>query len=259
MSNLFKKYFGPSTLVTAAFIGPGTLTVCTISGASQGYSLLWVLLFATITTILLQEMAARLGLITQKGLGEAIRMNIHHPVLKLLSIVLVFTAIIVGNAAYEAGNISGAALGLNGLFTESRLWPILIGLVAFVVLMMGKSKLLEYILIGLVVAMSLVFIVTAIVVKPDLSKLMAGFIPSINDSNQLAVLALVGTTIVPYNLFLHASSVSNKWRKPEQLRELRAENRIAIGLGGLISMAIVITSASTLHLTHVLYVFALEC
>ncbi len=247
MSNLFKKYFGPSTLVTAAFIGPGTLTVCTISGASQGYSLLWVLLFATITTILLQEMAARLGLITQKGLGEAIRMNIHHPVLKLLSIVLVFTAIIVGNAAYEAGNISGAALGLNGLFTESRLRPILIGLVAFMVLMMGKSKLLEYILIGLVVAMSLVFIVTAIVVKPDLSKLMAGFIPSINDSNQLAVLALVGTTIVPYNLFLHASSVSNKWRKPEQLRELRAENRIAIGLGGLISMAIVITSASTLQ------------
>ena len=68
--SFLKKYFGPSTLVTAAFIGPGTLTVCTISGANFGYTLLWVLLFATISTIILQEMAARLGLITQRGLGE---------------------------------------------------------------------------------------------------------------------------------------------------------------------------------------------
>ena len=246
MANPFKKYFGPSTLVTAAFIGPGTLTVCTISGASQGYSLLWVLLFATITTILLQEMAARLGLITQKGLGEAIRENIPNPLLKILSVVLVFTAIVIGNAAYEAGNISGAALGLNGLFAESRFWPVLIGLVAFSVLIMGKSKLLEYLLIGLVIVMSIVFIITAILVQPDVGKLLAGFVPSVSNSNQLAILALVGTTIVPYNLFLHASSVSTKWHKPEDLDGLRSENRIAIALGGLISMAIVITSASTI-------------
>jgi len=244
--NFLKKYFGPSTLVTAAFIGPGTLTVCTISGAIQGYSLLWVLLFATIATIALQEMAARLGLITQKGLGEAIRCELRHPIVKWCSILLVFVAIIIGNAAYEAGNISGAVLGLSGVFGESILWPISIGIAAFVLLYAGKFRVIEQILIALVILMSFVFLVTAIVVQPDMAQVFRGFIPSIDDSNQLAVLALIGTTVVPYNLFLHASSVKNKWKKPEQLSHLRKENAVAIALGGLISMAIIITSAATI-------------
>ncbi|MFK7954361.1 MAG: divalent metal cation transporter, partial [Ekhidna sp.] len=129
--NFLKKYFGPSTLVTAAFIGPGTLTVCTISGANFGYTLLWVLLFATISTIILQEMAARLGLITQRGLGEAIRSQIQHPIVKWLSIALVFTAIIIGNAAYEAGNISGAVLGISSVAGESSDWALIIGAISF--------------------------------------------------------------------------------------------------------------------------------
>jgi Mn2+/Fe2+ NRAMP family transporter len=245
--SFLKKYFGPSTLVTAAFIGPGTLTVCTVVGADFGYTLLWVLLFAVIATIILQEMAARLGLITQKGLGEAIRTEISNPLLKASSIVLVFAAIIIGNAAYEAGNISGSVLGIEGVFGSSLPWPLIIGVVAFGILYVGKIKIIERILIGLVIVMSIVFILTAIVVKPDIGSVFSGLlIPSFSSENQLAVLALIGTTVVPYNLFLHASSVSRKWKKKEQLPELRAENRVAIGIGGLISMAIVITSAATL-------------
>jgi len=246
-----RKYFGPSTLVTAAFIGPGTLTVCTLSGASQGYSLLWVLVFATIATIALQEMAARLGLITQKGLGEALRSNINQPVLRAVCIFLVFIAIIIGNAAYEAGNISGAALGLEGTLGKSVIWPLLIGTISSTILFMGKSKILEGILIGLVILMSFVFIVTAILVKPDITGLLEGLVPSVSNKSQLSILALIGTTVVPYNLFLHASSVKNKWKDPVQLRELRLENAIAIGLGGLISMAIVVTSAATLYGSHI--------
>lgn len=243
--NPLKKYFGPSTLVTAAFIGPGTLTVCTISGVNHGYSLLWVLLFATLSTIILQEMAARLGLITQKGLGEAIRSEISHPIFKYVSICLVFIAIIIGNAAYEAGNISGASLGLSGVFGGSNIWPMVIGVFALIILLVGKFKLMERILIGLVLIMSFVFLVTAIVVKPNFSEILSGlFVPSLNSSNQLAILGLIGTTVVPYNLFLHASAVSKKWNDPSELSSLRKENAVAIGLGGLISMAIVITSAS---------------
>ena len=245
--SFFKKYFGPSTLVTAAFIGPGTLTVCTVAGADFGYSLLWVLLFAIIATVILQEMAARLGLITQKGLGEAIRSQIANPFLRIFSVLLVFVAIVGGNAAYEAGNISGSALGISGVFGDGISWPLIIGISAFGILFVGKIKVIEKILIGLVILMSLVFILTAIVVQPDISEILSGmFVPSFNATNQLAVLALIGTTVVPYNLFLHASSVSEKWKNKEQLPELRTENRVAIGIGGLISMAIVITSAATL-------------
>lgn len=242
-----KKYFGPSTLVAAAFIGPGTLTVCTLSGADFGYTLLWVLLFATIATIILQEMTARLGLITQSGLGEAVRSQIENPVAKTLAILLVFTAIIIGNAAYEAGNISGAVLGISGIFGSSFPWTLLIGSAAFGILFIGKVKIIERILIGLVILMSAVFLLTALLVKPDVSGIVNGlFVPSLTNSNQLAILGLIGTTIVPYNLFLHASSVSQKWKSPNDLPDLRKENGVAIGLGGLISMAIVITSAATI-------------
>ncbi|WP_370088645.1 Nramp family divalent metal transporter [Ekhidna sp.] len=242
-----KKYFGPSTLVTAAFIGPGTLTVCTISGANFGYTLLWVLLFATMATIILQEMTARLGLITQRGLGEAIRSQIENPLGRTIAIVLVFTAIIIGNAAYEAGNISGAVLGISGVFGSQFPWALVIGALSFVILFIGRFKLIEQILIGLVVIMSFVFIITAIVVKPDLGATFSGlFMPSFTSENQLAILGLIGTTIVPYNLFLHASSVSQKWKKAEDLGDLKKENAVAIGLGGIISIAIVITSATTI-------------
>lgn len=245
--SVFKKYFGPSTLVTAAFIGPGTLTICTVVGAEFGYSLLWVLLFAVIATIILQEMAARLGLITQKGLGEAIRSEIENQLLRFGSVLLVFAAIIIGNAAYEAGNISGAVLGIEGVFGSTLPWPLVIGVVAFGILFIGKIKIIEKILIALVIVMSIVFILTAIIIQPDVGSILSGlFIPNFSAENQLAILALIGTTVVPYNLFLHASSVSQKWKHEGQLSELRTENRVAIGIGGLISMAIVITSAASL-------------
>ena len=251
MKHLLKKYFGPSTLVTAAFVGPGTLTVCTVSGATHGYSLLWVLVFAILATIVLQEMAARLGLITQTGLGEALSSQINHPISKLLSFLLVFLAIVIGNAAYQAGNITGASLGLSGVIGNSPLWPLLIGLCAFLILFIGKYHLIEQILITLVILMSIVFLVTAIVAKPDISLILSGLIPSVNEGNQLAILALIGTTVVPYNLFLHASAVSKKWNRPHELKHLRKENAIAITFGGLISMAIVITSAASLFGTDV--------
>ncbi len=245
--SFLKKYLGPSTLVTAAFIGPGTLTICTLAGANFGYSLLWVLLFAVLATIILQEMSARLGLITQQGLGEAIRSQIDHPVLKVLSTILVFLAIIIGNSAYEAGNISGAVLGIEGVAGKSPAWALIIGVVAFSIMFLGSIKLVERFLIGLVLVMSLIFILTAILVKPNFSAMLSGmFIPSLTTENQLSVLALIGTTIVPYNLFLHASSVRKKWKEPSQLGALRKENGLAISVGGLISMAIVVTSAAAL-------------
>ena len=68
-SNLRRYRPGPGMLVSAAFIGPGTVTACTLAGAKFGYALLWALLFATFATIILQGMASRVALVTRKGLG----------------------------------------------------------------------------------------------------------------------------------------------------------------------------------------------
>ena len=110
------KNIGPGPLVAAAFIGPGTVTLCTMAGVNFGYALLWAMGLSVVATIILQEMSARLGIIAQKGLADVIRSEINNPVLKYVSIVLILSAIVIGNAAYEAGNISGGVLGLEAVF-----------------------------------------------------------------------------------------------------------------------------------------------
>lgn len=256
MKEILSKYFGPSTLITAAFIGPGTVTVCTLAGVRSGYMLLWAILFSVVATIILQEMTARLGLVTQKGFGEAIRNELKHPFLKILGIALVLGAIVVGNAAYEGGNISGAVLGFEELVfglgiefdgIKISITPFFIGIIAFGLLYTGSFKIIERSLIGLVIIMSLVFLTTAIVVQPSISSIFKGLlIPTASPGQLLTVMALIGTTVVPYNLFLHASIVQEKYKKVEQLPDLRKENATAIIIGGIISMSIIITSAATL-------------
>ena len=239
------KYFGPSTLVAAAFIGPGTVTTCTIAGVTSGYSLLWALVFSIVATLILQEMSARVGWVTREGLGEAISKQFQSGLPRLFVFSLVIGAILIGNAAYEAGNLSGGVLGLELILGPSPLWPIVVGAISFALLFYGKYKNIERLLIGLVIIMSLCFLTTAILVQPNLSKVFQGFIPRDIRPNLLLILGLIGTTVVPYNLFLHASTISKKWSSDAELRDIRRENSVAIILGGLISMLIIITAATT--------------
>jgi len=92
--------------------------------------------------------------------------------------------------------------------------------------------------------MSCAFIITFLLTKPDIAMLLSGLLmPSIPEGATLTVIALIGTTVVPYNLFLHATSVSKKWHSPTQLNDARKDLMISIPLGGLISMAILSTAA----------------
>ncbi len=247
-----KRIFGPGTLVAAAFIGPGTVTVCTLAGAEYGFSLLWALLFSILATLVLQEMAARLGWATQDGLGSAIRSTFSSGWKRVAFFFLVIGAVIVGNAAYQAGNIGGAVLGVEAAIGPFPYWALVIGLIAFVLLYAGRYRVIERILIGLVLLMSVCFAATALILRPDLGAVLSGLIPSRLDSaSLLTVVGLIGTTVVPYNLFLHAASVPQKWGAESRLSEVRLEGAIAIGLGGLISMAIVVVSASAFWQTEI--------
>ena len=149
IKNIFKN-IGPGTLIAAAFIGPGTVTLCTLAGVNFGFNLLWAMVLSILATIILQEMAARLGIISQKGLSEVIREEIKIPFLKQLVTMLILAAIVVGNASYEAGNISGGILGLETIFGEFRynfngssinFMSIVIGVIAFILLYIGNYKL----------------------------------------------------------------------------------------------------------------------
>lgn len=251
-----KKWFsniGPGTLVTAAFIGPGTVTVCTLAGVQFGYSLLWALVLSILACIVLQEMSARLGIITQKGLSEVVKSQFDNKIVRWILIGVILSAIFIGNAAYEAGNISGGVLGLSTILGSPivkigaisiNYMSITIGIIAFILLYIGNYKVLERSLVVLVLFMSIAFIITAIVTKPDLSLLFKGFVPDLSADKILTIVGLIGTTVVPYNLFLHASIVSEKWKTKEDLSAARKDTIVAIVLGGLVSMAIIIAGAA---------------
>lgn len=246
MKNILRN-IGPGTLVAAAFIGPGTVTVCTLAGAGFGYSLLWAMVVSILATIILQEMASRVGLVTRKGLSQVIQENITGQYLRVFSLLLILAAIIVGNSAYEGGNISGAALGLEAVFGKPayNFYPGIVGILAAAILMVQNYKAMERILITLVLLMSVSFVVTAVLTGPDLMEILKGmFVPAVNDSNILMVAALVGTTVVPYNLFLHASLVKERWHGIDDLKASRIDTIVSIALGGVVSMSIIISSAA---------------
>ena len=245
-----KFRFGPGLVVTAAFIGPGTITTASIAGAQFGFSLLWSIVFAIVATIVLQEMAARLGLISGRGLAEALRSTFDQPVLTAATVALVIVAIGVGNAAYESGNIIGAAMGLEVLTDLPRtLWALVVAAGAAAVLGFGAYRFIERFLGLLVGLMGLVFLLTIALVRPDFQTLIAGMlIPRLEPGSLITVIAIVGTTVVPYNLFLHAGSVREKWPesvpRDQALKESRWDAAIAVSIGGLITMAITSTAAA---------------
>ena len=260
------REIGPGILIAAAFIGPGTVTLCTIAGINFGYALLWTMTLSILATIILQEMSSRLGVVTQRGLSETIRAEIKSPVIRNTVIILILSAIVIGNAAYEAGNISGGALGVKTLFGTlefqifSRsidIWPIVIGFIAFVVLYIGNYKIIERALVSMVILMSLAFLFTAVITKPNIFEVLEGmFIPQLPEKSILTVIGLIGTTVVPYNIFLHASLAKTKWKSETDLSFARKDTVIAVVLGGIVSMCIIISASaevlSSIFLTFIL-------
>ncbi len=243
-----KSSYGPGFLVAAAFIGPGTVTTCTLAGANFGFSLIFSLLFAVLTILFLQEMTGRLSLASGKDLGQALREYPQHRWTQALFILLTLSSITIGCTAYEAGNIIGGSLGIEMVTgIPQKIWVIFISLTAVFLLGQQKYRLVERFLIVLVFLMSASFLATAIIMRPNLCEVFRAFLPSFPANSLFLVLALVGTTVVPYNLFLHSSAVKEKWRSMERLKDVRKDLVLSISMGGLISISIVITSAMAFY------------
>lgn len=238
------RVIGPGAMVAAAFIGPGTVTTASVTGARFGYALLWTIAFSIVATLVLQEMSARLGLVSGRGLGEALRHRLRSPVARLAGMALIVAAIGVGAAAYEAGNILGGAAGLETITgIDARLWGVLMGLAAGLLLFTGRYRLVERALVALVAVMAVSFVVSAALVGPDLRSVASGLVPAVPPGSAFLVTGLIGTTIVGYNLFLHASNVRERWGGAGDLPACRTDAVLSILVGGAITMAVLITAA----------------
>lgn len=221
------------SVISAAFIGPGTVTTCAMSGTQYGLDLLWALTFATIACIILQETVARITIASGYTLGEVIAMRYAGRTAKYL----VAGAIVFGCAAYQAGNILGAVAGLSLIFEIKGYWLTMcvVGF-ASTILALGTEKSVSRFLGLLVALMGVMFIIVSVQVGVPFSTFaVSAFTPSFPESSGLLIISLVGTTIVPYNLFL-GSGIS----KGQEINEMRIGTGIAILIGGVISMAILI-------------------
>ena len=246
-----KKRFqaGPGFLVAAAFIGPGTVVTASRAGAGYGALLLWAVLFSVVATFVLQDMAARVGLAGRRGLAEAIRDSLQSPALRMLMLGLIAATILLGNAAFQTGNLLGASLGVSLLLgLPQGVVVLVVGALAGGLLMTGAYRLIQNSLVFLVGLMGVVFCLTAVLTTPNPGELLSGLlIPRVPPGSLLTVLALIGTTVVSYNLFLHASTTMERWpdanRNEENVRESRRDTLVSVAVGGLITAAVVVAAA----------------
>ncbi|HEX6203538.1 MAG TPA: Nramp family divalent metal transporter [Thermoanaerobaculia bacterium] len=228
------------SVIAAAFIGPGTVATCAAAGASHGLALLWALVFSTFATFVLQEAAARLTVVSGRDLARALSHR-GEGTGRLAGVVLVVVAILLGCAAYEAGNVLGAVTGaaLALPFGPVPL-TLAIAVLATLLLWLGNPATVARSLAAFVALMGVAFLVTAARLAPPPGELAAGaLLPSLPDGAGLLVLGLVGTTVVPYNLFLGSGVAAG-----QVLGEVRFGLAVAVGLGGLISMGVVVVGSA---------------
>ena len=240
---------GPGLLVTAAFIGPGTVVTASKAGAERGCGLLWTVIFASIGAIVLQSLAARLGILRGQGLGESIReVWIDSPFLKI-AVSLIVIAIGIGNAAYQTGNLTGAAIGIkSGVGGSAPAWVCLLMLGSSLVVLVGRYRILHRVLVALVVLLSLSFVTAATCAMPSFDRILRGaMVPRFHTDDLTLVLAMIGTTIVPYNLFLHASAAASTWSDDgvaESIRQSNWDTTLSVALGGIVTASISVTACT---------------
>ena len=241
---------GTSSIVVAAFVGPGTVLTCASAGVDFGPALGWVLVFSVAATFILQSFTAGAGILAGKGVGEAMRDLTTAPGARAIIFGLVVLGLWAGTAAFETGNILGASAGLETLTENSipRTWfVLLIGAIAAATLAL-RLRFVTVMLTGLVAFMSLVFFATMILAPVDWGEAIRGMvIPTIPEGSLVSTLALVGTTVVAYNLFLHGSTAKQYWAGTERSVAWRGELRgmaIFLPLGGLISLAIMLAGST---------------
>jgi manganese transport protein len=228
------------SIIAAAFIGPGTVTTCAAAGADFGLTLLWALVFSTFATFLLQEAAARLTVVSGRDLARALSHRGGGSG-RLAGAVIVVLAILLGCAAYEAGNVLGAVTGAAlAIPVAPAALTLAIGALAALLLALGNPATVARALAAFVALMGLAFLATAALLAPAPGEVAAGaLLPTLPAGAGLLVLGLVGTTVVPYNLFLGSGLA-----RGQALAEVRFGLAVAVGLGGLISMGVVVVGAT---------------
>ncbi len=210
-ASIWRRMFafaGPAYLVSVGYMDPGNWATDIEGGARFGYELLWVLVMSNLMAILLQTLAARLGIVTQRDLAQACRETYPRPI-NLTLWILCEIAI----AACDLAEVLGAAIGLNLLFGIPLFAGVLLTSLDILVLLWLTRfgiRVIEGFVLSLITVMAACFLVEILMAKPDAVALAKGLIPKLNNENLYIAIGILGATVMPHNLYLHSALVQTR-------------------------------------------------
>ncbi len=204
----FLAFSGPAYLVSVGYMDPGNWATDIEGGARFGYQLLWVLVVSNLLAILLQTLAARLGIATGRDLAQSCRD--HYPKGINLSLWLLCETAI---AACDLAEVLGSAIALKLLFGIPVLWGVLITVFdALLILSLSRYgiRLLERVVLGMIAVIGLCILAQLILARPDLGAVAAGMVPRLSTESLYIAIAMLGATVMPHNLYLHSALVQTR-------------------------------------------------
>lgn len=254
----FKKFLafaGPGYLVAVGYMDPGNWATDIEGGSRFGYTLLAVVLLSNLMAILLQHLAGKLGIATGKDLAQACRDHYSKPVSFSLWILCELAII-----ACDLAEVIGSAIALNLLFGIPLVYGVLITAVDVLLILLLQNKgfrALEIFVIVLIVTIGICFAVDLFLTKPELSSVLAGYVPRAEIITNPAMLyisiGILGATVMPHNLYLHSSIVQTRRFEQTELGRRQAikymtwDSTIALSIALFINSAILIVSAAAFH------------
>ena len=257
-AGFWRKMFafaGPGYLVAVGYMDPGNWATDLAGGARYGYTLLSVIMVSNFMAILLQALAARLGIASGRDLAQACRDSFSRPV----TIVLwVFCEIAI--AACDLAEVVGAAIALNLLFHLPLVWGVILTAfdVLIVLFLQGRGfRYVEALVIALIFLIAGSFAIEIWLSRPDFTAIAVGFIPQAevlrNPSMLYIAIGILGATVMPHNLYLHSSIVQTRKYgdavedRREAIRFASIDSAVALMFALFINAAILVMSAAVFH------------
>lgn len=243
----FLSFLGPGFIVTVGFIDPGNWATNIEGGSRFGYQLLWVITLSTVMLIVIQNMAAKLGIATGKSLAVNIRERFSRPVTAFLGVTIVLACV-----ATDVAELIGGAIGFNLLF-GLPLWAgalLTVFLEVFLIISQRYHR-LEVIIMGFLGIIGLCYLVEILIVKPDWAALAPSIVvPTIDRGSIYVAMAILGAVVMPHNIFLHSNVIhSRQWgisdnEKMNLLRFEKVDTFLAMFMGWIVNSAMIIVAAA---------------
>lgn len=249
------SFLGPGFLVTVGFIDPGNWATNIAGGSYFGYSLLWVITLSTLILLVVQNMAAKIGIATGKSLASNIRDEFSKPVASFLGITVILACV-----ATDVAELVGGAIGFQ-LLCGLPLWAgALITVFLKIFLIVGQRyHRLERIIIEFLGIIALCYVAEIILVKPDWHQVLPALvIPHVDQASIYAAMGILGAVVMPHNIFLHSNVIhSRDWgigdeKKLSLLKYEKIDTGIALFLGWIVNTAMIVVAARVFHQNGIL-------